>query len=370
MSLKSSFITFLNQKYPEISLSDLENQVSDQLISSCQVPLSAETIADIQNQIKQFWQLRQWGVENLNFESYGLRKPNNFSACMSYDFHLTTENKLELIEVNTNAAFLAMGLELYQFLKLKNPAGPFSEIDLIKMFDQELALLGKTEKSIAVVDENPSEQRLYVEFLIYKSLFKKHGYKVDIIDIKDSEKLKNYSLIYNRYTDFYLQEDKSKTLRSLYNENKIQLSPNPYEYFLLADKNRFLDWTEQTVYEKPNSLLATYDLGKEDKEKIWSERKNLFFKPKTSFGSKQAYRGASISRKTFDEIANANFIGQKFSFPSEVEVLLDPTPQKMKFDLRCYAYQDQLQLIIARLYQGQTTNLRTTGGGFACVVTK
>lgn len=370
MSLKSSFITFLNQKYPELSSSELENQISEQLLSSYQVTLSSETIKDIQNQIRMFWSLRQWGVENLNFEPYELRKPNNFSVCMSYDFHLTTENKLELIEINTNAAFLAMGLELYDFFKLKNPAGHFSEIDLIKMFDDELSLLGKTEKTVAIIDENPSEQRLYIEFLVYKSILKKHGYKVDIFDINNVENLKNYSLIYNRYTDFYLQEEKSKILRSLYNNESIQLSPNPYEYFLLADKNRFLDWTEQNLFEKPNSLLATYDLGKEDKEKIWSERKNLFFKPKNSFGSKQAYRGSSISRKTFEEIANTNFIGQKFSYPSEVEVPLNPTPQKMKFDLRCYTYKDQLQLIVARLYQGQTTNLRTTGGGFACVIIK
>lgn len=367
MTLKSSFITFLNQKYPEISLTELEKQVSEQLISSHQVQLPPSAILDIQKQIKQFWKLRQWSVENLNFDKFNLRKPANFSACMSYDFHLTSENKLELIEINTNAAFLALGLDLYHFLNLKNPGGSFSEIDLIKMFDHERALLEKNEKSIAIVDENPSEQRLYIEFLIYKSLFKKHGYTADILDIKNADQFRNYSLIYNRYTDFYLQEEKSTLLRLLYNENKIQLSPNPYEYFLLADKNRFLDWNKQTTYEKPSSLLPTYDLGKEDKEKIWSERKNLFFKPKTSFGSKQAYRGSSISRKTFEEIANSDFIGQKFSFPSEVDVTTAEGPQKMKFDLRCYAYQDQLQLVIARLYQGQTTNLRTTGGGFACV---
>jgi hypothetical protein len=39
----------------------------------------------------------------------------------------------------------------------------------------------------------------------------------------------------------------------------------------------------------------------------------------------------------------------------------------MKYDLRCYAYQGKLQIVIARLYQGQTTNLKTTGGGFTIV---
>jgi hypothetical protein len=39
----------------------------------------------------------------------------------------------------------------------------------------------------------------------------------------------------------------------------------------------------------------------------------------------------------------------------------------LKFDLRAYAYNGQVQWLAARLYQGQTTNFRTPGGGFAPV---
>ena len=39
----------------------------------------------------------------------------------------------------------------------------------------------------------------------------------------------------------------------------------------------------------------------------------------------------------------------------------------LKFDLREYVYQGQVQWTAARLYQGQTTNFRTPGGGFAPV---
>ena len=42
-------------------------------------------------------------------------------------------------------------------------------------------------------------------------------------------------------------------------------------------------------------------------------------------------------------------------------------PQAFKFDVRCYVYDSKVQLIAARLYQGQTTNFRTPGGGFALV---
>ena len=39
--------------------------------------------------------------------------------------------------------------------------------------------------------------------------------------------------------------------------------------------------------------------------------------------------------------------------------------QSLKYDVRCYVYDGAIQLIAARLYQGQTTNFRTPGGGFA-----
>lgn len=41
----------------------------------------------------------------------------------------------------------------------------------------------------------------------------------------------------------------------------------------------------------------------------------------------------------------------------------------MKVDVRNYVYAGRVQLLAARLYQGQTTNLRTEGGGFAPVLT-
>ena len=44
------------------------------------------------------------------------------------------------------------------------------------------------------------------------------------------------------------------------------------------------------------------------------------------------------------------------------------TPIALKADFRNYVYAGKVQLIAARLYQGQTTNFRTPGGGFAPVM--
>ncbi len=372
MSLKSGFVQHLLHKYPDLASDQpayqLENLVSDQLISPFQVKLPKALLSDIQQQIKSYWTLRDWGTKNISekFSGKNLRIPKNYSACMSYDFHVNPQNGLELIEINTNAAFLALGLELYDFHKIEN-AVSFNHQNLVEMFLNEMKLCGiTTPQKIGITDSKPSEQRLFLEFLVFQQIFKKSGLQADIIDIENVND--NSGFLYNRYTDFYLQNEESKKIKALYNAEKIQLSPQPWDYFLLADKQRLIDWNEQTDYPKPSSLLPVYDLAKQDKELMWKERKSLFFKPKNSFGSKQAYKGTSISKNTFETVCTDEFIAQKISVPSEIETTFEGTLTKYKYDLRCYAYQDQLQMIIARLYQGQTTNLRTPGGGFACVV--
>ncbi len=367
--MKASFVSFLLQKYPHLSAENLNSVISDQLLSPFQVTLNPTQLLQIKHEINSYWNLRSWGAQNLSeqYKSLGLNIPNNFSACMSYDFHINSEGQPELIEINTNASFLALGLELYEYLNLPLAPFDFSEVALIEMFKNEIELTGKAlSDGITIIDDKPSEQRLFIEFLIYIELFRKHGIKSQIADYREHDKIKSAALIYNRFTDFYLSSQESKQLRKAFNET-LNFSPNPYEYFLLADKQRLIDWNLQELIEKPKSLLPVYDLGITDKDKIWAEKKNLFIKPKNSYGSKQAYKAASISHKIFDKISNENFIAQKLSIPSEIECEYEGQKIIFKYDLRCFAYQNKLQLIVARLYQGQTTNLKTTGGGFSAV---
>ena len=46
---------------------------------------------------------------------------------------------------------------------------------------------------------------------------------------------------------------------------------------------------------------------------------------------------------------------------------VDDAAQTRKFDVRLYTYDGRGLLAAARLYQGQTTNFQTPGGGFAPV---
>lgn len=372
VNYKNNFIQFLKNSLPEgfAAGHNLDDLISDQLLSPHTITLPFSVLEKIKSEITAYQKLRAWGQDNLigQYEAQGLRTTSNFGVANSFDFHVVSDEsgqpQLKLIEINTNAAFLAMGLKLYEFLG-ETTSTAFNEEALVQMFLEDARLAGTNLDSFAIIDEKPQEQRLFIEFLVYQAILKKYQIKADIKDISEiNSATKPNTYIYNRYTDFYLEQDQSKLIRELFNKEDLQLSPNPLEYFLLADKKRMLDWQQQSDVAIPKSLLKIYDLGKEDPEAIWSLRKNLFFKPKNSFGSKQVYRGQSISRKVFNEMYGSSMIAQELAVAPELEF---GEHGIMKYDIRCYAYQGEFQLAVARLYQGQTTNLRTPGGGFAIV---
>lgn len=99
----------------------------------------------------------------------------------------------------------------------------------------------------------------------------------------------------------------------------------------------------------------------------WSERKQWFFKPARGFGSRGSYRGDKLTRGAFAEILQGGYVAQQVVPPSERWLAGEPEKRALKLDLRNYVYAGETQLIAARLYQGQTTNFRTPGGGFAPV---
>lgn len=54
--------------------------------------------------------------------------------------------------------------------------------------------------------------------------------------------------------------------------------------------------------------------------------------------------------------------------PSTRTIVVDGDRKVMKVDVRNYTYGGEVLSIAARLYQGQTTNFRTPGGGFAPIL--
>lgn len=382
------YFELVKNRFPSLSAT-ADELISDKLISPFVVKLPKRYLEEAKQVVANLYHLRENSAYR---EEVGKKVPSsaqwdpqNKAICMSYDFHVDAQKNLKLIEVNTNAAFLLMGYFLYDLHQLPKPVAGFDLETFKRCCLEEARLTGKTLSSVAIVDEQPSTQRLFIEFLLYEQLFKEYGFATQIVDPSDLSfeqshlraHGKNIDFVYNRTTDFYFDQPNMASLREAYLNKAITLSPNPHEYALLADKHRLIEWS-LNLKENPsftelktmagNLLEADYVLDKNSDE-LWAKKKKLFFKPLTSFGSKGTYRGEGISRPYFDQLINKGYIAQEYCPPSEnlFEAAGIPTT-KLKFDLRFYAYQDQLQMVVARLYQGQVTNLKTPYGGFAPVV--
>lgn len=379
---RDQFVQHLWSRYNSIKKEIVENSVSNNLICDEEIFVSVENIEKIRSFIHATFDLKQ----NVSYQNYLIEKykypfgkKHHHSLFMSYDFHIDQNQQPKLIEVNTNAAFWLLGYELYQQKNSNNSALYCDLNELKKNFEEEFYLSqGKQAiKSIQIADQKPEEQRLFIEFLCFNELFKSWGWESEISDV---EQLNISDFIYNRHTDFYLASSYSAKLKDIYEKNLSCISPHPYEYFLLADKERIVDWSVEGFL---NQFLAlqqseiikaiipvSQKLTSNNAEQVWSNRKNKFFKPMRSFGSKQSYKGASVSKKIFEECVQNQFLAQDYVQPQEVEIKTNSGVEKMKYDLRCYVYKNKLQMIIARVYQGQVTNLRTPFGGFATCIQK
>lgn len=314
---------------------------------------------------------------------------------MGFDFHLN-EAGPHIIEVNTNAGggFLNAILLSAQ-TACCNATGGFPQLlqpqvegEFVAMFKREwqLARGNQTLRCIALVDENPSAQFLYPEFLLAQSVFERAGIKTLIVDPRELSLVDGklfyqqqmIDLVYNRLTDFSLTQSANSVLRSAYENNAIVLTPNPRHHALYADKRNLALLSDETNLrefgasdEDVKTLLAgiprTQLVSADNAEHLWQERKHLFFKPATGYGSKAAYRGDKITKRVWDEILQGDYVAQQQVPPSERGILVDEQEIALKMDIRAYVYAGEIQLLAARLYQGQTTNFRTQGGGFAPV---
>jgi hypothetical protein len=372
--MKQLFFEQLKKNYPELPNSSF-SLISDNLISPFKVQLPKKILEQAKLVTEKLYSLR----ENPSYQKKILSgynqhiqfDPKNKAICMSYDYHLDQDDNLKLIEINTNAAFLLLGIHLYEAQGLPSPIADFTNSEIIENILEEYRLAEKTDlSSITITDKNPEQQRLYIEFLAFHYLFKKNGFHSQILDIQNLNVPTDF--IYNRHTDFYFESPQTEFLKNFYLEKRSVVSPNPHEYALLADKRRLMDWTNQVdefhlkVIEP--YLLKSFKMDNEIKPEIWTKRKNLFFKPMQSFGAKMSYRGESISRKLLEQLLQTEeILAQEYCPPPSRVFHYNNEDHELKFDLRFYAYKNRIQLAVARLYQGQVTNLKARYGGFACV---
>jgi len=316
--------------------------------------------------------------------------PGNFGAFMGYDFHLTPAGP-RLIEINTNAGgALVNGLHTAALCDPEKLACLCADLLPVETMEERLVGqfvaeyeavhgAGARLRRVAIADEKPQEQFLRPEFELMRKLFERSGIAARICDTSELPGETPVDLVYLRDTDFTLETSRTAALRAAYLERAVVVTPSPREYFLLADKRR-LAWLsspatlrELGASEEDAALLAevvpeTRLLAQLDAEHVWRERRDWVFKPATAFGSRAVYRGDKISRRRFDEVVGTpGYLAQRHAPPGAVEVETSDGPRTMKFDVRAYAYRDEILVLGARVYQGQVTNLRSPGGGFSAI---
>lgn len=316
-------------------------------------------------------------------------------AFMGYDFHLTPDGP-KLIEINTNAggaflnAFLAQAqiaccAEVEQGLARQSVAQFESRV--IEMFEAEWKRQGRTGalKRIAIVDDTPGIQYLYPEFVLAKRLFERHGYQAVIADAAalrlECDVLQEggipIDLVYNRLVDFDLADAGHAALRTAYDGGAVVVTPNPRNHALLADKRNLTLLSDRDTLQAwgldARSVIAlsgvphAVAVTNANAETLWRERKALFFKPASGHASKAVYRGDKLTKGVWDNIGRGAYIAQDFTAPSERTIEVDRQRLLRKVDVRLYTYAGEPLMTAARVYQGQTTNFRTPGGGFAPV---
>jgi hypothetical protein len=310
--------------------------------------------------------------------------PLNDSVLMGYDFHLSPSGP-KLIEVNNNAGGLWLAWRAH------HPAAQcFSgalQQKLFAMFIQEYALWRgmkhATPRTIAIIDDQPATQFLYTEMRAFAELLKKNNITALILDPSELTASNTglayqgtaIDLIYNRHCDFYLQSPALAAVRNAWLQQHLCLTPNPHTYALLADKQRMIQWSTpdglSAVPLTPNerqllerTIPMTRLLATQESDTLWQQRKHWVFKPDTAYASRGVYAGKKITRGKFAELSPSATVIQHSVEPS---IYTATDGQTFKTDFRLFVYQQQILSVAARLYQGQVTNLRTEGGGFARV---
>ncbi len=320
------------------------------------------------------------------------------SVFFGYDFHLEGE-RIGLIEINTNAGGALLNAAL---ARAQNPCGaladqgavngaegaPGFEERIVEMFIEEWRLGGKERplRRVAIVDTAPENQYLYPEFLLFRRLFERNGIEAVIADPEelkwDGEHLRHegrvVDLVYNRLTDFALEQPASAAIRAAYLLDAAVVTPHPQAHALYADKRNLALLTDPARLEALGVPEATREIllrgiprtevvlpGQADR--LWAARRGLFFKPTAGFGGRAAYRGDKLTKRAWQDILGGEYVAQAIMAPSERMAGSAEAPEKLKFDIRSYCYAGQVQWTAARVYQGQTTNFRTPGGGFAVV---
>ena len=320
--------------------------------------------------------------------------PGSPGGLLGFDFHLGPDGP-RLIEINTNPGGVMINALLVEAQQLCLPTLTAPAVGVADVGEAAVDVLlaewdaqspGGRRGVLAIVDEAPTAQYLYPEFVLFRDRLRARGIEALICDpqglaFRDGRLWHGdqaIGFVYNRCTDFALAAPGTAALRAAYLDHAVALSPHPSSHALYADKRNLALLGDAAflaaagvaaghVAALQEGVPRTEIVTEANREALWARRKHLFFKPAGGFGSRASYRGDKLTAKTWAQMAGTDYVAQALVPPSQRH--LGPGDEPLKVDIRAYAYRGQVLLFAARTWQGQTTNFRTPGGGFAPVLT-
>lgn len=322
--------------------------------------------------------------------------PGNAGGLLGLDFHLTDSGP-RLIEINTNPGGVLINIEIQAALQAccqaaadwlpALPTATELHSQVFEVFNREWQQAGGTGvPTVAIVDEKPDGQYLQPEFRLFRALFADRGWPAHIVDPAELDYHDGrvwmgstaIDFVYNRLTDFGLDQSPTAALRRAWLDGALVMSPHPAAHAAWADK-RLLAWlSDESRLQALGADAAnagavaryvppTFEVRPEDSARWWKNRKNYYFKPSAGFGGKAAYAGDRITKGVFERVVAGGYLAQATVPAPHRSTGAQPS---LKYDIRAYVDPRDFRVLLlaARLYRGQTTNFRTEGGGFAPVV--
>ena len=329
-----------------------------------------------------------------------LHVPGNFGVFMGYDFHLTPSGP-RLIEINTNAGgALVNGLHTAALCDPERLACVCAELmpvadmeaRLVAQFRDELAAARGPEaalRRVAIADLDPRAQFLYPEFELFRALFARAGIDARICDTRELARRARPAASPSATgppTSCTCATPTSRSRRRARTRCATPISRAASSSHLRRASTtcwptsaawccsrRRRSWRRSARHRTSESCSRRSC----PRRGCWRSRMRTrcgacaatgSSSPATAFGSRAVYRGDKLSRRRFAELLlEPGYLVQRRVEPGELAVATSDGVRRMKFDVRAYAYRDQVLLLGARVYQGQVTNLRSPGGGFSAI---
>ena len=267
--------------------------------------------------------------------------PGSPGGLLGYDFHLSVTGP-QLIEINTNPGGALLNTVLGRAhrsccagvagLAMAPMEADAIEEALFEVFMTEWRLQRKDAPlmSVAIVDEAPEQQYLYPRVSSLPSTFQPPRYpEVAICDprelVRKDARLWHGSqpidFVYNRLTDFALEQPAQTELKLAYLAGEVVVSPHPRAHALYADKRNlsllcdeaFLretgvadDTISTLVAAIPRTEIAD---GPTTGTHCGRSGASIFNKPAAGYGSKATLIAAASSRKrVWEEMARSGAI--------------------------------------------------------------